>query len=456
MKALYLKDIIKNINAGCDYSGNAKVTGVSTDTRTIKEGDLFIALAGDNFDGHSYVNVAVEKGAVAVVCSRQVNTTVPVLMVADTLSALQRIAAYYRSILDIKVVGITGSNGKTTTRDMTARVLSSKYSVYSTAKNFNNEIGLPKSVLELDDSYDIAVLEMGMNHLGEISRLTKIANPDVAAITNVGKAHIGNLGSQENILKAKLEILEGLKPDGIVVLNGDNELLKDADTKDFEKKLISVSNKNAALYAKEILSLDGKTTFTVVNGKEETRGSIPVLGLYNVQNALEAMCIGLCFDVSISDAFEALGGFERVGMRSEAEELNGITVVKDYYNASPDSSRVALETLKDYAKGGRKFVIFGEMLELGDFGAKEHYRLGELCRENEIDRAFFIGADFIQFKKGMPQNSEVFAADKREALEEALRRFVAEGGIKKGDAVLVKGSRGMKMEQFYELLKTIL
>ena len=190
MKSLKLVDIIKNIGASCDYSGDMMINSVSSDTRTIRKGDLFIALVGERFNGHDYVRVAVENGAAAVICSQDVETDVPVLMVDDTLLAMHRLASYYRSLLDIKIVAITGSNGKTSTRDMIKTVLSTKFRVYSTEKNYNNEIGLPKAVLSLDDSYEIAVLEMGMNHLGEISRLTNIAKPDVALITNVGKAHI--------------------------------------------------------------------------------------------------------------------------------------------------------------------------------------------------------------------------------------------------------------------------
>ena len=252
MKPLKLIDIINGIGADCAYDGDLVITGVSTDTRTIQKGDLFIALSGEKFDGHNYIATAEQNGAAAVIVSQEVESTVPALMVEDTLLALQRLAAFYKSLLSIKVVAVTGSNGKTTTRDMTAAVLSSKYKVYSTAKNFNNEIGLPKSVLELDDTYDIAVLEMGMNHLGEISRLTHIAKPDVAMITNVGKAHIGNLGSQENILKAKLEILEGLQENGLLILNGDDALLRTADTGAFDKSFIGIENVAADLTAHNI------------------------------------------------------------------------------------------------------------------------------------------------------------------------------------------------------------
>ncbi len=457
MEKLMLSEIIKSINAACPLDEDIEITGVSTDTRTIQKGDLFIALSGEKFDAHDYIDVAEKNGAVAAVCSREVEAGIPMLYVDDTLLALHSLAAYYREKLGIKVVGVTGSNGKTTTRDMTAAVLRSKYSVYSTAKNFNNEIGLPKSVLELDESYDIAVLEMGMNHLGEISRLTDIAKPDAALITNVGMAHIGNLGSQENILKAKLEILEGIKKDGLIVLNGDDALLRGADTKGIKKAYIGIGEDTEKdLYAKDIEARDGCTYFTAVYDGEEYRGYIPVLGNYNVSNALEAMRIGVHFGVTVDEAFSALEKYRTVKMRQEAELVGGVKLVKDYYNASPDSARVALETLSIHAGTGKRIAVLGEMLELGEFGEKAHYDLGEMCVKNGVDYAFFIGKDCEEFKRGMPDNSEVFSADEREELENALRRFVESGRLSEGDAILIKGSRGMKMEQFYEVLKSIL
>ena len=368
--------------------------------------------------------------------------------------ALHRLAAYYRSILDIKVVAVTGSNGKTTTRDMTAAVLSAKYKVYSTAKNFNNEIGLPKSVLELDASYDVAVLEMGMNHLGEISRLTNIAKPDIAMITNVGKAHIGNLGSQANILKAKLEITEGLSDDGLLVLNGDDKLLKDVDKGEFEKTFVGIGDDgHKSLFAKNVDSKDGKMFFTAVYEGREYDGYIPILGNYNVSNALEAMRAGAALGVDIASAFEALKGYETVGMRQEVEDSNGVKLVKDYYNSSPDSARVALETIEKHTDGGRTFALLGEMLELGEFSSIEHFNLGKMCERNGLDFVFFIGGYWEQFKNGAGEKSSAFPTENRKEFEEAIRAFVKDGKIKKGDAVLIKGSRGMKMEEFYEALK---
>lgn len=452
MKALRLSEIVNNIDAKCSFDGDITVFGVSTDTRTIKEGDLFIALVGEKFDGHDYISVAEENGAAALVCSREVKTSLPVIMVEDTLKALQQIAAYYRSTLNIKVVGITGSNGKTTTRNMTATVLSSKYKVYSTKKNFNNEIGLPKSVLELDDSYDIAVLEMGMNHLGEISVLTNIAKPDVAIITNIGMAHIGNLGSQENILKAKLEILEGLSKDGLLILNSDDKYLFSADTGDFEKAFIGFDKKSEEILCAENICSDGEgSKFTVDFNGEKADGFLPLPGKYNLYNLLEAVRCGIHFNIDVKTALKAAGGYVPESMRVETEVISGITIIKDYYNSSPDSARVALETLAGYNENGRKIAFLGEMLELGEYSEREHQTLGENCVKNNIYQAFFIGADFSYFKKGMPENSQCFDTEDRDAFLDTVKEYAKE--LKSGDVVLVKGSRGMKMEQAYEALK---
>ena len=451
MLPLKLTDIIKNIGAECDYSGDITIKGVSTDTRTIQEGDLFIAIVGDNFDGHDYVKTAEEKGAAAVICSKEVEAGVPVLMVDDTLMAYGRLAEYHRNLLDIKVVAITGSNGKTSTRDMTKTILSTKYKVYSPVGNFNNFIGVPRSILKINSAHEIAVLEIGMNHLEEISYLTKIAKPDVAIITNVGKAHIGNLGSQENILKAKLEILEGLKKDGLLIINGDDALLSAADTGDFEKQITGIDNQNADIIAKNIVSNLDITEFSVESGGEEASGYIPVLGKYNVLNALEAMLCGLHFGIDLKTAFKALEGYQKVSMRCETEEVGGIIFVKDYYNSSPDSSRVALETLSSYAKGGSAVALLGEMLELGEFSAAEHENLGKMCANNKIDFAYFVGNDFESFKKGMPEKSKSYPLDKKADMIENAKEFIKT--LPSGSAVLVKGSRGMKMEEVFEALK---
>ena len=451
MNSLKLTDIIKNIDAKCDYSGDLEITGVSTDTRKINKGDLFIALIGEKMNGHDYINVAQENGASAVICSQKVEANVPVLMVEDTLEAFNKLAEYYRTLLNIKVVAVTGSNGKTSTRDMIKTVLSTKYRVFSTAGNLNNQIGVPTSILRIDDSHEIAVLEIGMNHLGEISYLSKIAKPDVAVITNIGKAHIGNLGSQENILKAKLEILENLNKDGLLIINGDDPMLAGADTGSFTNQTVGIENKNADITAFNIKPTADKTFFSIRYPGGETRGLIPVLGKYNVYNSLEAMLCGAHFGIDFKSAFAALEGFKSVSMRGEKEVIGGITFIKDYYNASPDSSRVALETLSSYAKGGKTIALLGEMLELGDYSAKEHENLGKMCVDNNIDFAYFVGDDWEAFKKGMPENSKSYPLEEKEKMIEVVKEFTKT--LTENDAVLIKGSRGTRMEEVFKALK---
>ena len=452
MNKLKLTDIEKNIDAVCENAGDIVISDVSTDTRTIKNGDLFIALVGEKFDGHNYVDTAVQNGAVAVVCSKPVETSVPVVMVPDTEKALQQIAAYYLSTLDIKVVAVTGSNGKTTTRNMITRVLKTKYNVYSTKKNFNNEIGLPKSVLELDDTYDIAVLEMGMNHLGEISTLTNIAKPDVAVITNIGMAHIGNLGSQENILKAKLEILEGLKPNGTIVLNADDKYLYTADTKGFNKAFIGFDSSKGTVVSAENIVSDGEGThFTVNYNGEKTEGYIPLPGKYNVANLLEAVYCGIHFGVDVKAALDSVSDYTPEAMRTDVIEKSGVSIIRDYYNSSPDSARVGLETLKSFNENGKKYALLGEMLELGDYSASAHKTLGEQCRD--LDGVFFIGKDYASFADGAGDNALCYDASEREEFLKKIEEFAKCGVLTSGDVVLVKGSRGMKMEEAYEILQ---
>jgi alanine racemase len=455
MEELLLSEIIAAVSAvTANYKQQKiQVRGVSTDTRSLKKGDIYIALKGNNFDGHDFVSIAQTKGACAVVCSKDVDTPLPVLKVNDTLIALQNLAAYYRTKFNIPIIAVTGSNGKTTAKNMIAAVLAAKFRVFFTDKNYNNEIGLPKSMLELDDSYDVAVFEMGMNHFGEIETLSKIAKPDIAVITNIGKAHIGNLGSQENILKAKLEILSGLKKDGLLLLNADDKLLRDIKLDTHEVVFVGEGNSPDGISAANIQADDNPSSFDVVYKGQSYSCSLPAIGKHNVTNALFALYCGIKLGIGIKEAIDEIKRFTVSSMRTEVAYVKGITIIKDYYNSSPDSARAALEVLANYPSSGKKIAVLGEIFELGEFSAPEHINLAKTCNEKKLDYTFFIGVDYECFKKEI-KSGESFNGCERDAFSKSIKNYISSGNLNKGDVILIKGSRGMKMEEFYEPLKS--
>lgn len=449
MKQMKISEIIKVTNALTDYQGEDVVKGVSTDTRTLQKGEVYFALKGKNYNGHEFISVAEKKGASAVVCSEEIkNCSIPILKVDDTLKALQKLASYYRNKLKIKVIAVTGSNGKTTTKNMIATVLSHKYKVFFTDRNFNNEIGLPKSILDIDETYDCAVLEMGMNNFGEISLLSKIAKPDIAVITNIGKAHIGNLGSQENILSAKLEILDGLKSSGTIILNSGDTFLKNLNFPNFETLFVGVGSE---LSVSEVVQKENSLNFNILHSSGEYKAKLPIIGSQNATNALFAIACGLKLGINIQESLEKLKRYSPPPMRMEVVNINGITIIKDYYNSSPDSCKKAIESLSEYSSSGNKIAILGQILELGNFSKQEHYELGTFCALKQLDKVFFFGKDYESFKKGMQKHSECF--ETKNALLEGLKSYVLSGKLKKGDVILIKGSRDTKMETVYELLK---
>jgi alanine racemase len=453
MKDILLSEIITSMGAvTANYQQDIVVKGVSTDTRSLKVGDIYIALKGEVYDGHDFVSMAQTKGACAVVCSEDVNLMLPVLKVKDTLVGLQSLAAYYRTKFQIPIIAVTGSNGKTTVKNMIATVLAAKFRVLFTDKNYNNEIGLPKSILELDDSYEVAVFEMGMNHFGEIETLSKIAQPDIAVITNIGKAHIGYLGSRENILKAKLEILKGLKKNGLILLNGEDEMLNNVKSDTHEVVFIGAENTANGISVKNIHANDNPTYFDV-NYKGQTYScSLPAIGKHNVTNALFALFCGIRLGIDLQEAINEIKRYTVSSMRTEVAYVKGVTIIKDYYNSSPDSACAALEVLANYNSQGKKVAILGEMYELGDFSESEHCKLAKMCCSYQIDYVFFIGSDYESFRKGM-KNGESFDDRERDSLSKSLKKYVANGYLSKGDVILIKGSRGIKMEEFYESLK---
>lgn len=441
MIPLRLKEISAVLGAACGE--DKQILSICTDTRKITEGSLFVALVGERFDGHDFVGAAFEKGAVAAVCSKPVDVNGEVLLVENTGTALLEIAAYYRSLFSIPFVGITGSVGKTTTKEMVYAVLSEKYNTLKNEGNLNNEIGLPTTVFRLDSDYEAAILEMGMSAFGEISRLAKVAQPNAGIITKIGVSHIEHLGSREGILKAKLEILDGLKPNAPLIVNGDDDLLGTVALSDRRVIKFGIENENCDYRAVGIEQSGYNTCFTVIYDGGEQSVTIPTVGTHNVYNALSAFAVGLHLGVSPEKAALGLSKYVTSGMRQNVREVNGITVIEDCYNASPDSVRAATEVLSTM-KAGTKVLVFGDMLELGEISESAHREVGALVASKGIDRFYTYGEMAALAAESAKENGIGFvkAFDDKAALAAQLR-----ADLKEDDAVLFKASRGMKLEE---------
>ena len=414
--------------------------GANNDSRKIRAGQLFVALQGAR-DGHDFIPAALQNGAAAVLCTH-CDGDYPAIIVEDTRLALGAIARQERQRIGCKVVGITGSVGKSTSKEMVASVLSGTYRVNKTPENHNNDIGMPMAILSMPEDTEIAVLEMGMNHFGEISYLTGIAKPDVAVIVNIGTMHIEHLGSMEGILRAKLEILEGLGEDGCIVLNGDDPLLWNLhDTLDRVTYFAS-SNTESAVLATDVLEENGKLTFQVNMSDTHIDVALPLEGLHYVADALAAIAVGLHFGVSGKEIGNALSRFRNMEGRQEIFKAGEYTIIKDCYNAGPESMAAALAVLG--GKTGRRVAVLGDMLELGVCAPAEHYRLGRLAAE-KVDLLFAFGpySDRVQsgaITGGMPTTA-VHVFEDRDKLVEVLKQVV-----KPGDVLLFKGSHGMRMD----------
>ncbi len=410
--------------------------GVQFDTRALVPGELFVALQGKR-DGHDFIPVAMEKGAAGALGSRQL-PGVPMVVAAEPLRALGAIAAGYRNTLTgLRVLGLTGSVGKTTTKEMLAAVMAAAWRTQKTEKNYNNDIGVPKTVLSLRPDTQAAVIEMGMNHFGEISYLTRIARPDVAVITNIGTMHIENLGSREGILKAKLEILEGLGPEGTLVLNGDEPLLRRAETG--RKTLFFGIETDCDLRAEDIVPTQTGIRFTARGFGQSWPVELPVAGRHNVYNALAALLAGRCAGTPMEAGVEALGSFANTGDRQRIYRQDGYTVIADCYNAGPESMAAALSVLAQTPAPGRRIAVLGDMLELGDHAPRAHREVGALAAQS-ADLVLAYGPMSGLTAQGAGDKGHSF--DTHGAILAALR-----AQARPGDVLLFKGSHGMHMEQ---------
>ncbi|AGX43702.1 UDP-N-acetylmuramoyl-tripeptide--D-alanyl-D-alanine ligase [Clostridium saccharobutylicum] len=443
---LTLNEIIKAIEGKILIQNNeGKFNKVSTDTRKIEKNDLFIALKGENFNGNNYVVSAIEKGAAIVIIDEikfkeeELGSKGTIIVVDNTKKALGDLARFYRQKLGIKVVGITGSTGKTSTKDLIAAFLSGKYKVFKTKGNFNNEIGLPLMIFELSKDYDVAVLEMGTSNFGEINRLARIAMPDIGAITNIGVAHIEYLKTRENILKEKMCIADFFENKNSLVINCENDMLKTVNEYNKAKLEKIGYDESYDLYAKNVKLTCENTSFDVITKDNKSHTfTLNMIGEHNVLNALLGIQISIDLGLTFEEMERGLENFQATSMRLEFIKKNDFTIINDSYNANPDSMKAALEVLKNYS-GSRKIAVLGTMGELGEHANEAHRSIGEFAKE-KADILVTTGEFKDYYKEGFKEGTITF--ETKEELVENLTNI-----IKPGDTILVKASRSAKFEE---------
>lgn len=426
------------------------VTSVCTDTRALEEGCLFVALKGERFNGNAFALQAAAQGAAALLCeAAPAGADIPVIVVEDTGDALLKLAGYYRAQFDFPVVGVTGSVGKTTTKEMTAAVLSQQYNTLKTEGNFNNQIGLPKMLFRLQKETEAAVLEMGMDHAGQIERLSRAAAPTLSIITNIGVSHIEHFGSQEGILQAKLEILKGMSPEAPVILNGDDRLLRAAAGETHNPVLlVGIDTPGCDLQAEHIVQKEDGISFAV---SVQALGIsvpiwLPVIGRHHVYDALFAFAAGSLLQIPFDRIARGLASYAPVGMRQRVVRAGGITVIEDCYNASPDSVKASLAALAAMPCEGRRVAVLGDMLELGDYAAAAHAECGEAAAKAGLDLLLAYGENargYVRAAAGKGLRAEHFT--EKQALAQRLNEW-----LRPGDIALFKASRGMRLEEALE------
>lgn len=424
-----------------------KFSGISTDSRTIKKGELFIALEGQNFDGHNFITEAFHKGARGAVVAKKTlfreDPEFAIILVKDALGALRAISRFHRQRFNLPIIAITGSNGKTTTKEMVYDVLSSSYRVLKTASNHNNQIGASLALLNLDPSYDLAVLELGINHFGEMEVLRDLTQPSIALFTNISSTHLEFLDTPEDVLKAKLELVKDFTAESKVIINADDDLLRRGflETKR-NFSVLSFGIEQKADFQAEILNIDNRGLSFKVN---ESSFFLPVLGRQNIYNALAGIAMGNLFGVSSEKIILALRDFRLPRGRMNIEECDGFILIDDAYNANPESVRYAVETLANFKTAERKILVLGDMLELGKYSEICHRRLGNSLSQIKIDILITVG------KCAAKVSEQVIGFKGREQVKHfSSNREAAvflNDIVKTGDVVLIKGSRAMHMEE---------
>lgn len=438
---------------------------ISTDSREAAPGVLFCAIKGQNVDGNDFIPQAVEAGSTCFICryvpdeAKNSGKPFSAIIVDDTIKAIGSLAAHYRKLTKAKIIAITGSVGKTTTKEFIYSVASAAFKTHKTQGNYNNELGLPLTIFGIAPDDKVVVLEMGMSALGEIEYMTKIARPDIAVVTNIGTSHLASLGTRENICRAKMEIRLGLPKDGILLLNADEPLLFDQyEALETKPKLMSVYNRCGDFRAVNIRQkIDGIVYDLIYSNKAVTNVEVPALGKHNVYNSLAAYSVGVMLGMTDDQIRRGLKSFVGADRRQKIYEVGGITIIDDCYNASPESMRAAIDVLVSMAakKNTRPAALLGDMLELGEYSRLMHDQLGQYAAQMQVQKLFCYGmmADIVAeaaIKKGIRADNVFVCLDTRDA--QGMADMILQT-LRPGDILLVKASRGIAAERIIECMK---
>lgn len=441
---------------GTPVDAHLLIQGVSTDSRKSSKGSLFVPLKGENFDGHQFLEQAIKAGAVASLWQEEIPLPdplpIPLILVKDPLIALQTLASCYRQELDIPIVAITGSNGKTTTKDLVSSVLSEKYHVDKTQGNLNNHIGVPLTLLSMSEKTEVGVVEMGMNHKGEILQLTKMARPNIAVITNIGESHLAFFGSREGIADAKLEIKEGLEPDGVLIVNGDEPLLLQKLSTIAHQAIHIGFGKDNDEYPVDI-EVKGLAGIQFYTKNRHTCFALPFIGRHNVQNALFAIQIGRLFDLTEEEIRQGIAKATVSEMRLQIQRSkNGMLMINDAYNASPTSMKAALDLHQEIEPHLEKWILFGDIREIGEQEEEYHREIGAYAIEKNVNRMLTIGERGRWIAEGAMAADEHAKSYIRhfESHEEVVQYLKIEGN--RNVLLLVKASKAMHLDQVVQKL----
>lgn len=426
-------------------SVDTPVEHISIDSRMMKGNDLFVPLIGEKVDGHDFIAQAVAGGAAAVLTSKhqQMEAEQVWILVDDTKQALQAVGTYYRNRLSLPLVGITGSVGKTTTREMIAAALLAKFNVYKTPANLNSQVGVPITLSEITSGDQIGVIELGMSEPGELTVIARIAQVDMAVITNVGVTHIEQLGTQEHIYKEKLTIQDGMKQGGILFLNGDDEWLKNTRARHGYETVYYGTHNNSEYYAADIHLEDGYPSFTAVHGHERIPIKLQVMGMHQVQNAMAALAVADKNGVPMAAAARCLEQFKGFIGRQQVYQISSITIIDDSYNASPVSMKASIDILASMKQAARRIAVLADMKELGEQAEKFHFEIGLYLAETSVDMVLTLGNLAMEIIKGIQdQNHDIEVHHFEDA---SMLKSWLEAGIHPGDSILFKGSNSMRL-----------